>query len=374
MKIAIVHDYLKEYGGAERVVESLLEIWPDAPVYTTVFLPRFAGPHRSRVEKWNVKTSFLQKIPFKEKLISAFRLVGPWVFKTFDLTKFDVVIVSQAGTFVSPNLIKKNTKSVQITYCHTPPRWLYGYSTAGGWESGWKKLFKNLFGKIPMSILRVIDFKAAQFPDLFIANSNKVAGRIKKFYKRESTVIYPPVEMPSILQNSKRDYYLTGGRLARAKRIDLVVKAFTKLSLPLKVFGKEFSGYGKELEKIAGSNIEFLGEVTDEEKFKLMAGAKAFIFPSEQEDFGIIPVEAMAVGTPVIALAQGGPLETIIDGKTGVFFNERTPESLTTAVKKFEKMKFKSEDCINQAKKFSKERFKKEMLEFVNEHAGTTRG
>jgi glycosyltransferase involved in cell wall biosynthesis len=374
MKIAIVHDYLKEYGGAERVVESLLEIWPDAPVYTTVFLPRFAGPHRSRVEKWNVKTSFLQKIPFKEKLISAFRLVGPWVFKTFDLTKFDVVIVSQAGTFVSPNLIKKNTKSVQITYCHTPPRWLYGYSTAGGWESGWKKLFKNLFGKIPMSILRVIDFKAAQFPDLFIANSNEVAGRIKKFYKRESTVIYPPVEMPSILQNSKRDYYLTGGRLARAKRIDLVVKAFTKLSLPLKVFGKEFSGYGKELEKIAGSNIEFLGEVTDEEKFKLMAGAKAFIFPSEQEDFGIIPVEAMAVGTPVIALAQGGPLETIIDGKTGVFFNERTPESLTTAVKKFEKMKFKSEDCINQAKKFSKERFKKEMLEFVNEHAGTTRG
>jgi glycosyltransferase involved in cell wall biosynthesis len=221
-----------------------------------------------------------------------------------------------------------------------------------------------------MSILKMIDFKAAQLPDFFIANSNEVAGRIKKFYGRESTVIYPPVDIPS-LKNQKitKNYYLTGGRLARAKRIDLVVKAFSKLGLPLKVFGKEFGGYGKELEKISGSTVEFLGEIADEEKFKLMAEAKAFIFPSEAEDFGIIPVEAMAVGTPVIALAQGGPLETIIDGTTGVFFKERTVESLVDAIKKFEKMKFNSEDCINQAKKFSKERFKREMREFVNRHA-----
>ncbi len=371
LKIAIVHDYLKEYGGAERVVETLLEIWPDADIYTSIYLPEFLGPHRSRFEKYKIHTSFLQNIPFNGKLISAFRLLGPWLFKTFDLSKYDVVIVSQAGTFVSPNLIKKNTNTVHITYCHTPPRWLYGFKTAGNWEEGWRKIFKDIFGKIPMTILKSIDFKAAQFPDFFIANSQEVGQRIAKFYRRQASVIYPPVEIPNSkykVQNS-RSYYLTGGRLARAKRIDLVIKTFTKLKLPLKVFGKEFGGYGKELEKLAGPTIEFLGEVNDEEKIKLMANARAFIFPSEQEDFGIIPVEAMASGTPVIAYRSGGVKETVLENKTGIFFDEPTVDSLSTALKKFEKLKFKPEDCINQAKKFSSARFKKEMLTFINTHA-----
>ena len=198
MKVAIVHDYLKEYGGAERVVETLLEIWPKAEVFTTIYSPEFLGPHRERVAKWKIHTSFLNKIPFKNKLISAFRLLGPWVFKTFDLSKFDVVIVSQAGTFVSPNIIKKNINCTQITYCHTPPRWLYGFKTAGNWEVGIKKLIRDIFGKIPMNILRNIDYKAAQLPDFYIANSNEVADRIKKFYHRDSVVIYPPVETPEV--------------------------------------------------------------------------------------------------------------------------------------------------------------------------------
>jgi glycosyltransferase involved in cell wall biosynthesis len=370
MKIAIVHDYLKEYGGAERVVESLLEIWPDAPVYTTVFLPEFAGPHRERVEKWNVKTSILQKIPFKSKLISLFRFVAPVVFSAMDLTKYDVVIVSSAGTYTSPNFVRTNKKSTLICYYHTPPRYLYGYPVANDWRNNIFRRILLVLGKIPMFFLRILDKGAAKIPKYLIANSKEVAGRIRRFYGRESTVIYPPVEIPEIKTSiQKENYYLIGGRVSRHKGHDIAIKAFTKLGLPLKVFGGTFASYGlDQFKKDAGSNIEFLGEVTEKEKWELMKKAKGFIFPSEQEDFGIIPVEAMAVGTPVIALAQGGPLETVIDGKTGVFFKERTPESLADAVKKFEKMKFNPKDCINQAKKFSKERFKREMLEFVNKH------
>jgi glycosyltransferase involved in cell wall biosynthesis len=367
MKIAIVHDYLKEYGGAEKVVEALLEIWPGTPVYTTVFLPEFAGPHRSRVEKWNIKTSFLQHFPFKAKLISLFRFVAPIVFSTMDLTKYDIVIVSSAGTYTSPNFVRMNKKSTLICYYHTPPRYLYGYPVANDWKNNIARRVLLVLGQIPMFFLRILDKKAAQIPKYLIANSKEVAGRIKRFYNRDSTVIYPPVEIPETGPVVKKEnYYLIGGRVSRHKGHDIAIKAFTKLGLPLKVFGGTFASYGlDQFKKEAGDNIEFLGEVSEKEKWELMKKAKAFIFPSEQEDFGIIPVEAMASGTPVIALGQGGPLETIIDGKTGLFFNSRTPESLMEAVKKFEKMKFNSEDCITQAKKFSKERFKKEIRKFI---------
>lgn len=374
MKIAIVHDYLKEYGGAEKMVEALLEIWPNTPVYTTVFLPEFAGPHRERVEKWNVKTSFLQAIPFKAKLISLFRFAAPIVFSMMNLTKYDFVIVSSAGTYTSPNFIRMNKKSTLICYYHTPPRYLYGYPVANDWKNNIARRMLLVLGQIPMFFLRILDKYAATIPNYLIANSKEVAGRIKRFYKRDSTVIYPPVEIPKIDSAIKKEnYYLIGGRVSRHKGHDIAIKAFTKLDLPLKVFGGTFASYGlDQFKKDAGDNVEFLGEVSEEEKWKLMKKAKGFIFPSEQEDFGIIPVEAMAAGTPVIALAQGGPLETIVEGTTGLFFNKRTPESLIDAVRKFEKMKFSSEDCITQAKKFSKERFKKEILEFVNKHARTS--
>lgn len=371
MKIAIVHDYLKEYGGAERVVEAMLEIWPGAPVYTTVFLPEYAGPHRNRLEKWNIKTSFLQKIPLKAKLISMFRFVAPLVFWSFNLKKYDVVITSSAGTYTSPNFVKTSKKNTLICYYHTPPRYLYGYPVANDWRNNIFRRVLLMLGQIPMFFLRILDKRAAQIPDYVLANSNEVAGRIKKFYGREAIVIYPPVEIPKLESPVKKEnFYLIGGRVSRHKGHDIAIKAFTALGLPLKVFGGTFASYGlDQFKKFAGPNVEFLGEISDEEKWELMKKAKAFIFPSEQEDFGIVPVEAMASGTPVIALGQGGVLETIIDGKTGVLFYERTPEALIAAVKKFEKMKFGAEDCITQAKKFSKERFKREMLEFINEHS-----
>jgi glycosyltransferase involved in cell wall biosynthesis len=375
-RVAIVHDYLKEYGGAERVVETLLSIWPNAPVYTTVFLPEYAGPHRSRLEKWNIKTTFLQKIPLKAKLISMFRFIAPLVFAGINLSDYDVVITSTAGTYTSPNFIKKGKNTLHICYCHTPPRYLYGYPVANDWKSSFLRRMLLILGQVPMYFLKILDYKSAQIPDYFVANSKEVAGRIKKFYNRDSTVIYPPVEIPKldvgIMNLNVRGYYLIGGRVSRHKGHDLAIKAFTRLGYPLKVFGGTFASYGlDQFKKDAGSNIEFLGEVTDREKWELMKGAKAFIFPSEAEDFGITPVEAMAVGTPVIALGQAGPLETVIDGVTGIFFKERTVESLVTAVKKFNDLDqgtITAQNCINQAKKFSSDRFKKEMLNFVLSH------
>lgn len=397
MKIALVHDYIKEYGGAERVLEALHEIYPDAPVYTSVYIPEFLGPHRERFKNWDIRTSWLQNIPFKHKLISPFRLIAPWVFKGFsarggpvlgwDLSDFDVVIVSATGAYF-PNFVRtgiKNQESrikdsvkrtLHICYCHTPPRYLYGYATARDWKSNKVLAF---IGAIFNHFLRIADYYASKNVDYYIANSREVASRIEKFYRRQSKVIYPPVEIinkkSSKPQNlSPKPYYLTGGRLARAKHTDLIVRACRELGVNLKVFGRGFAGYEEKLKaqnskfktKTQNSKIEFLGEISDEEKIKLLSGARAFIFAGEDEDFGIVPVEAMSAGLPVIAYKSGGVKETIIEGKTGIFFEELNTESLKKAIQKFEKKKFNPDDCIKQAKKFSKERFKKEILEFID--------
>lgn len=377
MKIALVHDYIKEYGGAERVLEALHEIWPDAPVYTTVYLPEFLGPHKDRFEGWDIRTSFLQYLSLKEKLISPFRIIAPFVFKTFDFSKYDVIIVSATGGY-NPNTIN-NKSALQICYSHTPPRYLYGFATAREWK---KNLIFRVIGEVGNHFLRLVDFKSSQNVDYFIANSKNVAGRIKKFYRRESTVIYPPVDVKSKLQIKiqKEEYYLAGGRIAKPKHIDLIVQACAELKVPLKVFGRGFTGENikNQISNIKHtnkkSNIEYLGEVTDEEKMDLMRNARAYIFASEDEDFGITPVEALSVGTPVIAYKSGGVVESVVDpstgseqAATGLFFNELTVKSLTHAIKRFNDFNhiIKKEDCVRQAKKFSKERFKKEIKEFV---------
>jgi len=363
MKIALVHDYIKEYGGAERVLEALTEIYPQAPIYTTVYLPSFLGPHRARFKNLKIITSKAQYLPFKSKLISPLRLIAPSLFKSFDFSKYDVVIVSATGSYIPNSINKKN--AVQISYTHTPPRYLYGYETARDWR---KNVFSRALGILAIHFLRMWDFTYSKNVDFYIANSKEVQGRIKKFYRKDSTVIYPPVDLPVRASNeTTREYFLTGGRIARAKHTDLILDTFIKNGLPLKIFGKGFAGFESELkDKIQGkTNIEFLGEVTDEEKFELMKNAKAFIFASQDEDFGITPVEAMANGCPVIAYKSGGVLESVIENKTGIFYNDLTINSLSKAISKFQKLKLKAEDCILQAQKFSKERFKKEIKEFV---------
>lgn len=368
MKIALVHDYIKEYGGAEKVLETLHEIYPKAPIYTSVYLPKYLGPHQERFAKMNIRPSWLQKLPFKAKLISPLRLIAPKVFGAMNFSKYDVVIVSATGAY-TPNMIEKG-KATHLCYCHTPPRYLYGYATARDWK---KYALFRFAATIANHFLRIVDFESAQKVDYFIANSKETASRIYKFYRKDATVIYPPVELPELQEKpisiKNRGYYLAGGRLARAKRPDLAIKACTKLDLPLKVFGREFAGYGAELKSLAGPTVEFLGEIPDEEKFNLMAGARAFIFPADSEDFGITPVEAMACGTPVIAHRSGGVVESVIEGKTGLFFDDLSTASLSAAIKKFEKRSFDPQYCIAQARKFSKARFIEEITKFVTKHA-----
>jgi len=367
LKVALVHDYIKEFGGAERVLETFHEMFPDADVYTSAYLPHFLGPHRDRFKDWKIHTSFFQYFPLKAKLISLARFFAPLMFYSFDLCEYDLVITSTTGTYTSPNYLRTGKNTLHICYCHTPPRYLYGYAVANDWTNNWFRRILLVLGQIPMHFLRILDFKFAQIPDYFISNSNEVGLRIQKFYRREATTIYPPVELNHVVKvNKKEDFYLAGGRLSRAKRIDLAIYTCKKLNLKLKVFGKGFGNIKDELSKISSSNIEFVGEVSDKEKMELYAKAKAYILPADNEDFGIVALESMASGTPVIAYRSGGLKESIIENKTGIFFDNLDTESVVTSIKKFEKMKFKQKDCINQAKKFSKERFKKEMLQFVH--------
>lgn len=377
MRVALVHDYIKEYGGAERVLEVLHEAFPKADIYTTVYLPSYLGPHRERFKDWKIHTSFLQYIPFKAKLISPFRLLSPLAFTSFDFSKYDVIITSATGAYFPNTLNKKKAKLV--CYCHTPPRYLYGYATAREWK---KNAVLKIVGETINHFLRIVDFNASKNVDFYIANSEEVRARIQKFYRKDAKVIYPPVDIKKGKSAGKRNYFLTGGRLARAKHVDLIVKACRELEVPLKVFGKAFAGYGEELQQMANGKwqiingekkplIEFVGEVTDEEKLDLMQGAKAFIFASEDEDFGITPVEAMGQGAPVIAFRSGGVKETVLDPSTGsghptgIFFDQLSADSLKDQLKVFSRKGIKSEDCERRAKDFSKEKFLKYITSFV---------
>jgi len=366
MKVALVHDYIKEYGGAERVLETLHELFPGAPVFTSVYCPSYLGPHKNRFKDWDIRPSWLQHIPFKEKLISPLRLIAPIVFSTMDFSNFDLVIVSATGAYAS-NMIRKGT-AVHVCYCHTPPRYLYGYATARNWK---KNPFIRFIGERVNTFLRTVDKQASEHVDHFIANSEEVASRIKKFYKKTAVVVYPPVVVPPTnITGKKEDFFITGGRLASAKHVDLAIQACSSLNIPLKVFGKSFAGYGEALKKIAGPTITFLGEISDEEKWKLLSQAQAFIFPSEDEDFGILPVESMAAGTPVLAYNSGGVKETVVEGKTGMFFDELSKEAVIQTVEAFMK---KNNDwqhaCQLQAKKFTREIFldgiKKNVLHWI---------
>ncbi len=365
MKVAIVHDYIKEYGGAERVLEALCEAYPDAPIYTAFY--QKGSPAWERFKHRKIVPSWVHHVPFfATKLHSPLRFLAPQIWGSFDFSKYDVVITS-ASWYVTKG-IRKSGKTVEICYCHTPPRWLYGYKTSVEWQRFWPV---KVYGIIVGHFMRMYDFNAAQRVDYFIANSKEVLGRIKKFYRRDAIVIYPPVSLkvPSSKQQVTRDYYFIVARIVGGKGLELAVDAAKKLGITLKIAGAPAGYYTghKELQENATDNIEFLGRVTDEELVKLYLGAKAFLALATDEDFGITPVEAMLCGTPVIAYFGGGYKETVIEGKTGVFFKESTVAALTTAIKQFEKMKFDPNECKKQAEKFSKERFIREIKQFVKD-------
>lgn len=377
MKIVLVHDYLKEYGGAERVLEALSEVFPDAPIYTS-FYQKDSIAYQKFKNK-DIRVSWVHYIPFfASKLHSPLRFLAPLIWSSFDFSSYDAVITS-AGWYVTKGLIDqrqkiKDKRPIEICYCHTPPRWLYGYKTSVEWQRYWPI---RVYAAIVGHFMRMYDFRAAQRVDYFIANSEETKKRIAKFYRREATVIYPPVSLPKEAISNKRkvnkDYYFMVARIVGAKGIELAVKASQKMGFTLKIAGVP-GGYYSGYKNLSSQNVEFLGYVTDEELVNLYSGAKAFLALATDEDFGITPVEAMLCGTPVVAYRGGGYVESVIEarspgsgqGSTGVFFNEPTVESLLLAIEKLEKSNIKPADCIAQAKKFSKERFKKEIKEFIN--------
>jgi len=359
VKVALVHDYLREYGGAERVLEALHEIWPQAPVFVAFYDKEALGIHAEKFVNWDIRETWITKLPFYKKLFSPYRVFADKAFASLDLSEYDLVI-SSSNAYMAKAV--RVPKSKHVCYCHTPPRSLYGYATMTDWK---KNPIVRVVGTLINHYMRLIDFKVAQQVDEFISNSKEVQKRIKKFYRRDSQVIYPPVDVSSAkIKNQKfGDYYLYVGRLAKSKNVDLAIKACTKLNLPLKLVG---SGKGlNHLKSIAGGSVEFLGAVDDVKLHQLYDGAKALIFPAEDEDFGIVPVEAMGHGVPVVAHNSGGPKETVIEGKTGVFFNELSVESLSIALTKLEKMNFNKDIIQKHALRFSKSRFQKEIKKFV---------
>lgn len=357
MKVALVHDYLKEYGGAERVLEALHEIFPRASLYTAYW-------DHKMFKGWDIRTSWLQKIPFAGRFISPFRILAPLIFESFDLSEYDLVI-SSCNIYFAKAVITK-PEALHLSYIHTPPRYLYGYTTSFNYKKHW---WTRIGGEMMNHILRVYDFEISQRPDILIANSKNVQERIKKFYRRDAVVIYPPVDIRASKKLKTGSYFLVVSRLVRGKGVDIVVEAVTKLDLPLKIVGA--GPQESELKEKAGKNVEFLGQVDDSKLADLYARAKALVVASEDEDFGITSIEAQAAGTPVIAPKSGGFLETVLQSRTGILYGGYSivnVQNLVDALQKFDRSKFDAEDCRKNAQKFGKARFKKEILELVEKN------
>ncbi len=361
MRIALIHDYLNQYGGAERVLEALTELFPDAPIYTLIYDPK---KMRGVFSNKKIRTSFLQKIPFVKSYHRIFPFLMPIAIEQFDLSNYDIVL-SDSASFAKGVITKPET--LHICYCHTPPRYAWDDSHKYIEEYGFPKIIKRL---IPffMNYIRLWDREAALRVDKFICNSNFVARRIKKYYNRKATVIYPSVDTRAFYpvksdgHQTKEADFLMVGRLLPYKRFDIAIEAFNKMGKPLKIIGD--GPEIKRLKKLAKKNIEFLGELSGEKLREYYQNCQALIFPQE-EDFGIVALEAMACGRPVIAYRGGGALESVKEGETGAFFNEQTSEALMKAVKEFKPKNFNPQKIRQHALKFSKDKFKKKIKNFV---------
>lgn len=358
LKVALVHDWLTNQGGGERVLWQLHQLYPEAPIYTSVFapesLPDFAA--------LNIKTSFLQNWPLAKKKHQLFSMFRTQAFESFDFSDYDLVISSTSSE--AKGIITK-PGTVHICYMFTPTRYYW---------SGYREYIDNPgFGLLNpivkalapplISKLREWDYAAAQRPDYIVGISNYVNGRIRKYYRREPELIYPPVDIERFdYKKEREDFYIVVSRLIPYKRVELAVKACTKLSRRLIVIGRGTEE--AKLKRQAGSMVEFVGALDDEAVADYYARAKGFIFTAE-EDFGITPLEAMAAGCPVIAYGRGGATETVIEGETGTFFTEPSVDSVVGALKRFEAMEFNVQKVRRHAEAFSNDRFKHEIEAFV---------
>ncbi len=351
MKVALVHDWLVVDAGSEKVLQALSEIFPDAPIYTCVYNSKKVPYFKNK----KVHTSFLQNFPKAKNNPQIYLPLMLKAYEGFDFSNYDLV-VSSSHAFSKG--IKTSKKTLHICYCHYPLRYV--------WEPKIDpRLSTNPILILIRNLLKKPDKIASQRPDVYIANSKNTALKIKKHYNRDAKVIYPPVLIEKFKPSTSpsKDYFLLASRLVYYKNPRLVINVFNKLGIKLKVVG---SGPEKnKLQKIANKNIEFLGRVSDRDLVKLYANCKALIFPGE-EDFGIIPVEVMASGRPVLALQKGGVCESVIQGLCGDFFEDDTEISLEKALKNFDFNKYKIQDLINQANNFSINDFKYRIKKFIN--------
>jgi glycosyltransferase involved in cell wall biosynthesis len=358
LEIALVHDYLNQYGGAERVLEALHQMYPQAPVFTSIYA-RNLMPARFR--NWDIRTSFMRKLPLATKWHQLYMPLYPTAFEKFDLSSYDVVLSSSSafakGVITEPD-------ALHVCYCHSPMRFAWNYHDYMAGESVPRRA--HIVLSLILNYVRLWDEVTAGRVDTFIANSRVVARRIRKRYGRSATVINPPVNTRQYTpapRGEHGDYFLIVSRLIPYKRIDLVIDAFNTLELPLKVVGR--GRQAAELQARAEPNVEFLGGVSEATLKGLYARCRCFIFPGE-EDFGIAPLEAQASGRPVIAYGAGGALETVIPGITGEFFTEQTPDALADVVSRFNESAYDPVDIRHHAEKFDIEMFKHRIADFIS--------
>lgn len=367
-KIAIVADWLTNMGGAELVVLALHEAFPSAPIYTSTFAPE----NMPKFKDLDIRTTYLQNLPKPlRKLHKFFPILRVNAFKKLDLSEFDIIISSSSAE--SKQVQKTRPGQIHICYCHTPIRYYWSHYNEYHKDPGFGKLNWLIRLAMPLTIptLKKLDYKAAQKVDVFIANSTEVQKRIKKYYDKPSTVIHPPVDVNRFEPARERgDYYVALGRQVPYKRIDLAVAAATKLNLKLRVYGN--GSEHQRLVNMAGPTVQFFtdrfSDASDNAVTKSLNSAKGYIFPAE-EDFGIVQVEALAAGAPVIAYNRGGALDIVQEGESGIFFNTQTVDSVVNAIKKAEKITFLPGTLRRKAKRFDKSLFISKITKIVQDNA-----
>jgi len=358
MKIALVHDFLSQAGGAERVLKAFHEIWPEAPIFVL-----FHDKEKIKdFKEADVRESFIAKLPYGKTKYQWYLPWMPLATERHNLHDFDLVL-SSTSAFAKGVLTRPQT--LHISYCHTPTRYLWTDTHEYLEDLKYNRLVKSFLPPL-IHRLRLWDKMSVDRVDHFIANSYNVKNRIQKYYRRDSEVIYPPVDVYKFkIADKVGDYFLAGGRLVPYKRFDLLVKVFNRLGYNLKIFG--IGPELNKLKKIARPNIEFLGGVSDKEKAELMSRAKAFLHP-QVEDLGITPLESMASGRPVIAYPVGGATETVIHGETGVYFKNQTWEALLDTVLNFNYENWDSAKIRNFAEHFSIATFKDKIKKYTEDH------
>ncbi len=354
-RIALVHDYFVQMGGAERVAEAMHDSFPTAPIYTTVAVPQSLP---SRLRAADIRTSPMQHLPAIDRKFRHYFMLYPFAIEHFDLSPYDLIFSSSSGYAKG---VRRRRNAIHVCYCHTPMRWVWRYEDYVARE----RFGKGIRSLLPLALwgLRKWDLRAAQQPSYYIANSRLVADRIRKIYKREAFVIPPPIEVNRFhMSNDIEDYYLVLSRLMPYKRIDLAIEACKRMNRRLIIIG---DGPDRvRLEKMADDRIEFLGRQPDKIVNYYAARCRALLFPGE-EDFGMAPLEANAAGRPVIAYRAGGAVETVVDGKTGVFFDQPNALALGEAIEQFESMHWSQILLRRHAEKFDQNVFAFRVLQFL---------